>query len=80
MYLHPLYTFRIDVDYKRLPITAGSTDVQIEVVGLSPGTMYMFVVSGVNPAGEGSLSNVLSAKTMDSGKIKLYIFHFVCLL
>ncbi|CAG2202980.1 NEO1 [Mytilus edulis] len=58
---------QIDVDYKRLPITAGSTDVQIEVVGLSPGTMYMFVVSGVNPAGEGSLSNVLSAKTMDSG-------------
>ncbi|XP_063423731.1 cell adhesion molecule DSCAM-like [Mytilus trossulus] len=61
------YKKEIDVDYKRLPITAGSTDSQIEVVGLSPGTMYMFVVSGVNPAGEGSLSNVLSAKTMDSG-------------
>ncbi|CAC5391000.1 unnamed protein product [Mytilus coruscus] len=61
------YKKEIDADYKRLPITAGSTDAQIEVVGLSPGTIYMFVVSGVNPAGEGSLSNVLSAKTMDSG-------------
>lgn len=43
------------------------------MTGLAPGTVYMFVVSSVNPAGEGGQSNVISTKTMDSGKLKIYL-------
>lgn len=63
-----LYIYcRHELVYQRYDITAGANEVLHNVQGLQPGAEYLFVVTASNQAGEGTMSNSRSAKTLNAG-------------
>ena len=65
-----MYCFRLEEVLQQHKQQIPASVLQYEMNNLDPASEYIFMVAAVNEAGESDVSNILSARTFDAGKIK----------